>query len=184
MDPGLSRCVRLSSVAGGRPDTGRNRSGSSQIVSVQRVGLHASAFHHRRLGGLQFGAQPDTGTGGAAGQCGPRLAPAIEPHPDRRPIRHSPAAGSGADRGSDSAGRWLYLHDHYSGSIGVWPHGSRPRRGTAARPFRAAEGSVGKSGTQIVRAPTTTHLGGQVNDAAEPVTVGPTWRSPMPAAAR
>lgn len=38
MDSDPSRCVILTSV-GGRPDTGRDRSGSPQILDVRRIGI-------------------------------------------------------------------------------------------------------------------------------------------------
>ena len=44
-------------------------------------------------------------------------------------------------REGDRAARWLYLHRHGSGSIGIWAHSSGPRRSTAARLLQAAEKS-------------------------------------------
>lgn len=129
MDSDPSRCVILTSV-GGRPDTGRDRSGSPQILDVRRIGIHIGILPRRRPTGLPPGPQPVTDSGGSAGQGGGRFAPATGP--DRRRTRHLPAAESAAERGSDSAGGWLYLRHHGSGSIGMCAHGSRPRRSTAA----------------------------------------------------
>jgi hypothetical protein len=67
VDSGLSRCVALTSVAGGRPDTGRNRYGSPEVFSVHRTGMHIGAA--TAVVPLQSGTQPASSLGGAAHHC-------------------------------------------------------------------------------------------------------------------
>ena len=156
--------VLPTSAIGGGPEADRNQFHPARIFGPERIAMGLGALHRGGSAPMQSGRQPAVSADAAADQRGLRLALATAPNTGRQGSRYLSAGEFGAERGSDSGTGWSYASRHRSGSIVMWPHGSRASRGVLQRDRSAHQGTPHVNGVVKSFAPTRIRARGEVNN--------------------